>query len=428
MGNSEKILELVEKATSPFHTVSAVQEMLEQKGFEELTLGQEWELRRGASYHMVHHGSSIFAFTIGEEFEKGDGFRIAASHGDFPGFRVKPNPEITADGYERLNIECYGGVNLMSWLDRPLSIAGRVALRSEDPFHPKIRLIDVKRPIMTIPNLAVHLNREMNKGVELNKQTEILPVLGMIEEELNKGGKFMEFLASELGVQKEEILEYELNVYNTQAGETVGIQNDILLAPRLDNLTSVLAVTEGITEASRKKGINVSVVFDHEEIGSRTKQGAGSTLLLCILKKIYAAFGYTEIEFMNDIMDSFLMSVDVSHALHPGFVQKYDPTNKNILNHGFAIKQASSQAYATDCEGIAAVMQICDREKIPYQKFANRSDVTGGGTLGSIASSMLPVMTVDIGVPLLAMHSSCETMGVKDGESLNAYLKAFFSI
>lgn len=428
MENIEKILGLVEEAVSPFHTAEAVRKMLTGNGFEELVLGEDWKLEPGKAYSMTHHGSSIFAFTVGEKFQKGDGFRIAASHGDFPGFRVKPNPEMTTDGYERLNIESYGGVNIMSWLDRPLSIAGRVALRSKDPFHPEMRLVDVKRPMMTIPNLAMHLNREMNKGVELNKQTEILPITGMIENELNKDGRFMEFLSSELKVKKEEILEYELNVYHAAKGQLIGINEDMLLAPRLDNLTSVLAVTEGIMESRREKGINVAVVFDHEEIGSRTKQGAGSTLLLFLLRKIYASLGYTEIDFMNDIMDSFLMSVDVSHALHPGFVQKYDPTNQNILNHGFAVKQASSQSYATDCQGIAVVLQICEKNQIPYQKFVNRSDVTGGGTLGSIASAMLPVQTVDIGVPLLAMHSSCETMGVKDQESLTEYLKAFFAL
>lgn len=428
MNNKEKILALVKKATSPFHTVEAVRDMLAESGFEELSPGEEWHLERGKSYSMIHHGSTVFAFTVGEKFQKGDGFRIAASHGDFPGFRVKPNPEMTSDGYERLNIESYGGVNIMSWLDRPLSIAGRVALRSEDPFHPLMRLVDVQSPIMTIPNLAMHLNRDMNKGVELNKQTEILPVIGMMEEELNKEGGFLTYLASELQVDKTDILDYELNVYNASKGETVGINGDLLLAPRLDNLTSVLAVTEGIQASGREKGINVAVVFDHEEIGSRTKQGAGSTLLLFLLRKIYASFGYNELDLMDDMTDSFLMSVDVSHALHPGFVQKYDPTNRNVLNKGFSIKEACSQSYATDCEGVAVVQQICERNQIPYQKFVNRSDVVGGGTLGSIASSMIPVKTVDIGVPLLAMHSSCETMGIRDQESLTSYLKAFFAL
>lgn len=424
---TERLLGLIEQATSQFHTVQAVEEQLVEAGFEELLLGSEWNLKRGGCYYLTHHGSSIFAFTAGENFKVSDQLRIAAAHGDFPGFRIKPNPGILEEGYLKLNTECYGGINVQSWLDRPLSVAGRVALRSTDVFHPEVRLVDLKKPVLIIPNVAVHLEREMNKGVELNKQTQVLPIAGTAGEEVSKD-EFLSVLAAHIGVEANDILEYELNLYNTDTGDVIGLHEEFISAPRLDNLTSVQAIVSGLIYGGRDAGINMIAVFDHEEIGSRTKQGAGSTLLEVILEKCYRSFGMSDIDFRNAIMDGLLMSVDVSHGLHPNFVNKYDLTNKNRLNNGFCIKEASSQSYATDCEGIAIVQQICEAKKIPYQKFVNRSDVTGGGTLGSIASAMLPVRTVDMGVPLLAMHSSRELMGVQDIISLTNYLEAYFSI
>lgn len=425
--NAEKLLGLIEEGTSPFHVVEAATRQLADAGYEEMLLGEEWILERGGNYMMKHHGSSLFAFSIGSHFSQEDGFRLAAAHGDFPGFRIKPNPEVVTDGYIQLNVECYGGVNLSSWLDRPLSVAGRVVLKTEDIFHPEVRLVDIKRPILTIPNIAVHLEREMNKGVELNKQTHMLPVVAIGDGEITKD-YFITFLASYMGIEKEQILEYELNLYNTDTGDLIGVKEEFVSAPRLDNLTSVQALLSGLIHGKRDKGINLIAIFDHEEIGSKTKQGADSTLLYMILEKCYLSLGMTAMDCKNAIMDSLLMSVDVSHALHPSYVQKYDLTNKNILNKGFAIKEACAQSYATDSEGIAIVQQICEAKGIPYQKFLNRSDVVGGGTLGSVASAMLPVRTVDLGVPLLAMHSSRELMGVEDFTSLMDYIEAYFSL
>lgn len=422
----DQLLSLTEKATSQFHTVEAVKEQLLENGYKELFLKENWELKKGGSYMVIHHGSSIFAFSVGEEFEAADGFRIAAAHGDFPGFRIKPNPEVVTEGYMQLNVEAYGGVNLASWLDRGLSAAGRVMLKSDDVFHPEVRLVDLKRAIFTIPNIAIHLNRDMNKGVELNKQTEMLPLAGMAGE-MDKSG-FMNYLAEHLGVQAEDILDYELNVYNTDKAEKVGLKEEFISGPRLDNLTSVQALVNGILEGERARGLNVIAVFDHEEIGSKTKQGAGSVLLNHVLEKIYLSLGMKAMDYKNAITDSLFMSVDVSHAFHPSYGAKYDPTNKNVLNNGFCIKEACSQSYATDSEAVAIVQQICAKEGIAYQKFVNRSDATGGGTLGSIASAMLPVRTVDMGVPLLAMHSSREMMGAKDQESLTEFVKTYFRL
>ncbi len=427
MTQLETLFELLETATSQFHTILASKKELSEAGFTELSLKDNWNLEKGGKYMVDHHGSTIFAFTIGKEFQPEDGFRIAASHGDFPGFRIKQNPEMENGGYRQLNVETYGGVNLGSWMDRPLSVAGRVVLKSDNVFKPEVRLVDLKKPVLLIPNIAIHYNREMNKGTELRKQVEMIPIYGTASEELSKQA-FLEYVAEAMDVNVEDILDYELTVYNLDKPCVAGLTDEFVCAPRLDNLTSTQALLTGITEGTRERGLNMMIVFDHEEIGSRSKQGACSTLMASILEKIYVSLGYTSLDFTNAMEDSLLMSVDVSHAYHPNFGGKFDPTNKHVMNQGFAIKEACSQSYATDSEAIAIVQQICHQEGIAYKKFINNSDAVGGGTLGAIASAMLPIRTVDIGVPLFAMHSSRETMGVKDYESLVAFMTAYYKL
>lgn len=427
MNRIEKLFGLLEKATSQYHTVEGTKEQLVEQGYQELKLKENWDLIRGGKYMVDHHGSTIFAFVIGENFQAEDGFRIAASHGDFPGFRIKPNAEMEVNGYLQLNTETYGGAILSSWLDRPLSVAGRVVLKTDDAFHPEVRLLDLKKPVLIIPNLAIHFNREMNKGVELRKQVEMLPIYGTTTGAMTKG-VFMDYIADALGVEAADILDYDLTIYNTDTPDYVGLQDEFVSAPRLDNLSSTQALIDGIVEGTRQKGLNMMIVYDHEEIGSRSKQGACSTLLASILEKIYMSLGFTAMDYTNALEDSLFMSVDVSHAFHPNYASKYDITNRHVLNEGFAIKAASNQSYATDSEAIAIVQQICEQEGIAYKKFLKHSDSVGGGTLGAISSAMIPIRTVDIGVPLWAMHSSRETMGVKDYESLVNFMTAYYRL
>ena len=427
MNQTDRLFHLLETATSRFHTVKAVEEELRKNGFEKLYLKKRWQLKKGGKYMVMHHGSTIFAFTVGKDFEAGDSFRIAASHGDFPGFQIKPNAGMENGGYLQLNTEGYGGAILSTWLDRPLSVAGRVVLKSDDVFKPEIRLLDMKKPVLIIPNLAIHFNREMNKGVELRKQVEMLPIYGTASEKLTKDA-FVEAIAKSLEVEKEDILDYELMIYNTDKPCFVGLEDEFVSSPRLDNLTSTQALVDGITGEQRTRGINMMIVFDHEEVGSRSKQGAASTLVATYLEKIYASLGLDKHDVINAMEESLFMSVDVSHAFNPNYAAKYDISNRHVMNKGFAIKEASSQSYATDSEAIAIVQQICEKEGIAYQKFVNHSDSVGGGTIGAISSAMLPIRTVDIGVPLFAMHSSRETMGVKDYESLTDYIKAYYRL
>lgn len=440
----EQFFDYLKKGTSPFHVVSESVEMLKEAGFLPLELKHAWGIQPGGKYYVEHHGSTLFAFTVGEKVHHRQSLRIAASHGDFPCLRIKTNPEIKEEGYQKLNVEVYGGAILNTWLDRPLSVAGRVALRSDDVFKPEIRYVDFKRPILTIPNLAIHINREVNKGVELNRQTDMLPICGMElkdndketdlegneqkQESQEKQRKefFLESLAAELGVEKKDILDYELSIYNLDEPMFIGFDKEFISAPRLDNLTSSFALMKSIIASERTTGINMAVIFDHEEIGSRTKQGAGSVLMSMVLEKIYNSLGIERTVFLENISDSLLLSVDVSHGFHPNYSGKYDPTNKPVLGGGICLKEASSQSYATDCEAIAIVQQICEKENIAYQKSVNRSDGTGGSTLGAIAGMTIPTNIVDMGVPLLAMHSSREMMGTNDQLATQQLLDKFF--
>ena len=423
---AEELCGLIREGTSPFHAVSVAEKRLREQGFESLSMKRPWQLEKGGRYYVSVRESTLFAFTIGDGWNGQEGFRIAAAHTDFPGLRVKQHAEMIRGNYGQLNVEVYGGAILNTWLDRPLSASGRVALKSDDVFRPQTRLVDLKKPYFIIPNLAIHLNREVNKGTELNRQKEMLPIAVVGKEQLTDNF-FRKLLAEELEVEPEEILDYEMGLYNADQPQYVGIGEDLLSAPRIDNLSGVQAILTGITEGSRD-GINVAAFFDHEEIGSRTKQGAGSTLLTMVLEKLFQGLGMDRQEYLQQMPESMLLSVDVGHAYHPNYGDKMDPTNQSPLNTGFCIKEASSQSYATDCRAVAIVEQICRQEEISYTKFFNRSDGTGGSTLGSIASSFLPIPTVDVGVPLLAMHSSRELMGVKDIRALADMIRAYYTL
>ena len=426
MTTTEQLFELLTEGTSPFHVVENVEKQLKEQGFLALEFDKAWELKQGNKYYVNHHGSTLFAFTLPKEKKEDGMIRIAAAHTDFPCIRIKPNPEVRNEAYGQVNVEMYGGAILNTWLDRPLSVAGRVAVKSADAFHPTIRHFDAKKPLMTIPNLAIHMNREVNKGVELNRQIDMIPLFTMQQEKEDKKDFFLDYLADQLAVKKEDILDYELSVYCDEKPLLLGGQEEFISAPRLDNLTSVQALTSAITAAERKSGINVIALFDHEEIGSRTKQGAGSLMLNALLDKILGCLGADMQKTAEIKYDSMLLSVDVAHALHPNQMGKMDITNKPVLNGGFCIKEACAQSYATDCESVAIVEQLCRSQNIPYQKFVNRSDMPGGSTLGAIASSLLPVRTVDIGIPLLAMHSARELMGKEDMEALTNLVTEYF--
>lgn len=425
---TQKLMTMLRNGTSAPLTVAEAERQLDEAGFEKLKFQEEWTLAVKGKYYVNHHDTSLFAFTIGNGMTEHGNFRIAAAHTDYPCLRIKPNPDVKVAGYAQINVEVYGGPILNTWLDRPLSISGRVAVRSKDILHPDMRLVDVERPLMVIPNLAIHLNREVNKGVELNRQTDLLPIVGTIQKELEKEHAFLEFLAGELAVAKEDILDYELWIKCQEQPQLVGLCNDLLVSPRLDNLTSVQALVSAIIAGSRENGCNLIALFDHEEVGNRSKQGAASLFLRNLMEKICECFGMTSTRVKEMIYDSMMLSVDVAQGTHPNYLNKMDIVNRPVLNGGFCIKEACAQSYATDCEAVAVVEQICLEKDIPYQKFVNRSDLVGGGTLGTVASTIIPIPTVDIGVPILAMHSAVETMGVKDQAGITELVTQFFTV
>lgn len=424
---TKHFFDFVSNATSPYHVVQTSIDFLKEKGFTELDFTTNWSLTPNTAYYTKPYGTTLFAFRTPENITTDSIFRICASHTDHPGFRIKPNPDIQEKGYWKLNVETYGGVILNTWLDRPLSIAGKVSLKSNTVFYPDCRLMDSKRPLLTIPNLAIHMNRSINSGVELNKQTDMLPLFSVFEPKMQPES-FVQFLANELQVSAEDILDFDLYIYNTENGCTFGLNQTLCSCPRLDNLTSVYSSLAGITSCTgTENDFQIALLYDNEEIGSRTKQGADSAITQILLEKISSSFGITKENCQNMLLKSFMVSADVAHALHPNHPEKNDVTNFVRLDGGVAIKMSANQKYATDTETIAVLQQLCVSNDIPFQKFVNRSDIPGGSTLGTITSSWLPMQTVDIGVPILAMHSARETASIRDILSLQRLIEAFYS-
>lgn len=426
MKDNEQLLTFLDAATSPFHAVLESKAFLKENNFSELNFGTAWNLEKGGRYYTTIHDSTLFAFHVGENIDDTVTFRIAAAHTDFPCFRIKPNAEYPEKDYLRVNAEIYGGLPRSYWMDRPLSIAGKIALKSNSIFNPEIRIIDFRRPLLTIPSLAIHMNRNTNKGIELNPQTDLLPLIGMIQDELNKDTYFLDFLSQELNVDNDEILDFDLYVYNQEKGCMLGMKEEFISSPRLDNMTSVLSCLNGIISKGNEKNIQMIALYDNEEIGSKTKQGADSMITNALMEKIFHSLSLPPTQFSDSIYNSFMISIDVAHGYHPNNSSKNDPTNITQLNHGIILKLNTSQKYATDTNATASIQQLCQSYQIPYQKYVNRSDMAGGSTLGSLTSSWLPMKTVDLGVPLLAMHSARELMGANDMASLNHLVVAFF--
>lgn len=428
MSEQQKLFDLLRAGVTPFTCVEECERRLTEAGFEKINYQDAWKLVPGGKYVFNHHGTALFAFTVGKEYQTTDMIRMAAAHTDYPCMRIKPNPDFVTNGYAQVNLEVYGGPILNTWFDRPLGVAGRVALRSDNPFEPKMVLYRSEKPIMTIPNLAIHMNREVNKGVEINNQVDLMPVLDMLSEEKKDTKYFMEFLAKELQVEVKDILDFELGIFLMEEPMYIGVEDTLISAPRLDNLTSCSGLVSAIIDGERTTGINLIELADHEEVGSSTKQGAASILLHDMVKRIVKSLGGSDEDAERALYGAMMVSADVAHGLHPNKAGKMDITNKPVLGKGLCIKQACGQSYATDAETIGIFCQICDSKEVPYQRFVNRSDVRGGSTLGAISSTMTPVKTMDIGIPLLAMHSSRELMAAADMDSLKDAVTAYFSL
>lgn len=420
---AKKLAEYIKASPTAYHAVSSGVKKLTEAGFSEWRLGDETKVVPGARFWYRPYPTCLFAFVIGKN---AGSLKLAGAHTDSPCFHIKPNPDSPQQLYLRLNTDIYGGPIHNSWLDRPLSIAGSVALRDADNATAKLQEVDLKAPILTIPNLAIHMNREANKGHEWNPQTELLPLLGM---KTGKDGddSFIKFLAKKLKVKEEEILDFDLYIYNAEDALFQGMNEEFISAPRLDNLTSCYALLEGLCEAGIPDGISAIALYDNEEVGSLTARGADSRTLPMVLENIYEALGKTRGEMNADILGGTLLSVDVAHAMHPNFAGKNDPTNFALMNEGVVFKLNSNQKYINNLETLSRLELLCEKEQIPYKKYVNRSDVVGGGTIGNRMASHLPMCGLDMGVPLLAMHSAREMMGVKDQFALQQLVMSFFT-
>ena len=428
MNDVKAYFEFMKEATTAVQSVDAVKKRLNAKGFEALALEDVWQLNSSGKYYVSTAPTMLVAFTIGSDAFISKGFKMIAAHTDNPGFRIKPNPEVTSEGMLTLNVEKYGGPIYNTWFDRPLSMAGRIAVKSDDVLKPTIIHIDFKRPILTLPNLAIHMNREVNKGVEIKVQKEMQPLLTQLIEEEIKDHYLLDLVAKEIDVAREDILDLDLNLYCLEEGMLVGAKEEFMSCPRIDDLSMVYAAMEALISSEHRQGINMGVFMDNEEIGSMTKQGADSMALSMIIDRIGSGLRKTDEQFRRQVVDSFVISADGAHALHPNFSEKNDITNKPVMNKGVTIKISGSRSYASEVETIGAFQQLCHKAQVKYQKFVNHSDQLGGKTLGPLLSKYIPVNVVDIGVPMLAMHSTRELMGKQDFLDTIDIFKTFYSL
>lgn len=419
---SHKIQELIhwlDAGVSPYHCVKFAADALDKAGFVSLRMAEPFALAGGGKYY-VQNGSFLAAFAVGAQ---PDHFRIAAAHTDWPCLKVKPDPEQTAGGCCKLSVEPYGGAILNTWMDRPLSLAGTVLLQGEDPMQPVSRLVSWEEPLLTIPNLAIHLNREVNKGVATKPQIDMLPLCRLAEEGWNKKNYLLERMAEKLGCGKEDILSFDLNVYCMGQAQLVGFDRALLSAPRIDNISSCHACVTALAE-SDPKGICVAVLYDNEEIGSNTRRGGDSNTLSTLLEKIALCLGLDRGGYLDACLRGMLLSCDVAHALHPNHPEMADKSCAPKMGCGVALKQ--SPRYSTEAQTAAVVQGLCKEQNIPLQLYMNRPDLPGGSTIGSMASALLAMPGADVGVPILAMHSARELMGAADQEALCRLCKAFF--
>lgn len=408
---AKKLLKFIQKSPTAFQAVEEMSQRLQKEGFKELKEEKHWDLKVGGNYFVTRNHSAVIAFSIPKK--PAWKFHIMASHSDSPALKIKENPEMEVEkAYIKLNVERYGGMLLAPWFDRPLSVAGRLIVRKNGEIQEK--LVAVDKDLLVIPNLAIHMNREVNDGYKYNVQKDMLPLYS----DYDGKGSFMKLMAAEADVAEEDILGHDLFLYDRTPGTVWGANEEFISAPRLDDIQCAFASLEGFLRGERKESIAVHCVLDNEEVGSTTKQGAASTFLKDTLMRINMGLGRTQEEYLMTLADSFMVSADNAHALHPNHTDKTDPVNRPVLNGGIVIKYNANQKYCTDGVSAAIFKDICDRAEVPYQTFVNRSDMAGGSTLGNISNTQVPMKTVDIGLAQLAMHSVYETTGAKDTESL----------
>ena len=416
---TRRLLACLDASPSCYHASANVAEALLQAGYTRLYEGEPWHLTEGGRYFILRGGASVIAFRVPRRDFRG--FMIAAGHSDSPTFKVRETAEVpAAGGCLRLSVEPYGGMVMRSWLDRPLSVAGRVVVREEGRLA--ARLVNVDRDLLVIPSVAIHMDREVNKGTALKANVDMLSLFGMGKEP----GAFRHLIAEEAGVEEENLISTDLFLYPRQAAALTGVAEEFVASPRLDDLQCVFGCLEGFLAAEDGESVPVLAVFHNEEVGSGTRQGADSTFLTDVLRRINDAMGRTEEEYRAAVANSFLVSADNAHAIHPNHPEYADGKEFPVLNGGVVVKYNAAQRYTTDAVSDAVFRQVCREAGVPVQRYSNRADLPGGSTLGNISTAHLSVHSVDIGLPQLAMHAAYEVAGAKDTAYLAQAMTAYF--
>lgn len=418
-----EMIKFLDEGKTPFHAVEVSVDMLKEAGFIELLPSEKWNIEKGNGYYL-NYKSAIMAFKV---YSEDGGYHIIGSHTDSPSIMIKPNPVIKENGYVKLNSEIYGGPILNTWLDRPLSIAGKVILKSDNIMNPKEVLVDFEKAVAIIPNLAIHLNREVNKGVELNKQKDMIPLVSLSGDYIGDD-YLVKMLSDKIGEDTDNIIDYELYLYEVSKSSFVGFNDEFISAPRVDNLAMLHASLKALIESKEGTGVKFVAGFDNEEVGSMSKTGADSTILSDTLERIAISLGLGREEHLMNMDKSFMISSDMAHAIHPNTPEKHDPTNKPKINEGPVIKISSNKRYTSDSQSSAVFAGLCQDVSVPYQKFVNRSDEVGGSTIGPISSSHVSIKSVDIGNPMLSMHSIRELVGTMDHHYITKVFARFFTI
>ena len=416
----QELFDFIQQSPSCFHVIENVKKQLTEQGFEELCENKNWQIKEGGKYFVTRNLSSVIAFKVPTKDFKS--FHIVASHSDSPTFKIKDHPEQMVKGkYVQLNTERYGGMIYSTWFDRPLSIAGRALVKTETGVATK--LLNIDRDLLVIPNLAVHMDRTVNDGMKYNPQVNLLPLYG----DAASKDTFNKLVAEACGTAEENIISTDLFLYNRTAPTVWGAHNEYMSCAKLDDLECAFSSLKAFLKGESSQSISVCAIFDNEEVGSSTKQGANSTFMYDILHRINENLGRTEEQYHTAVASSFMLSADNAHALHPNHPAISDPTNPVYLNEGIVIKHNANQKYTTDAVSSAIFQKMCEEKNVPYQHFVNRSDVAGGSTLGNIANTHVSLNTVDIGMAQLAMHSSYETAGVLDLDYMIAGMEAFYN-
>ncbi|MBR4671251.1 MAG: M18 family aminopeptidase [Butyrivibrio sp.] len=416
---AKDMMDFIDKSPTCFHVVENLKQKLVKEGFTELKESEEWKLKVG-KYFVIRNDSAVISFKIPKKDFKG--FYMIASHSDSPSFKIKDNPEMESCGaYVKLNTEKYGGMLCAQWFDIPLSVAGRLIVKSKKKGF-KTKLVNVDRDLLMIPSLAIHMNREVNDGYKYNPQVDMIPVFG----DADSKEKFFDVVAEAAGVSKEDILGHDLFLYNRVHPTFWGANEEFISSSRLDDQECVYTTFEGFINSGDSENVAMHCVFDNEEVGSGTKQAADSTFLKDTLIRINHALGRNDQQYYTAVANSFMISADNAHAVHPNHVDKADPVNRPIMNKGIVIKYNANQKYTTDAVSAAFFKVICEKAQVPFQSYTNRSDIAGGATLGNKTTVQVSVDAVDIGLAQLAMHSPYESAGSLDPEYMVKASKAFY--